>query len=149
MPWKLLLLVIKRKTREDDTKCRDLLSLPSLLSGSHRVSFSIGTGTFGRVRLALYKPTKKYYAMKVMKKSLVIQLKQVDHVKNEKSILSQIDHPFVAHMLSYIPQLYSFSLVHRGHSCLKFFLGVDLFSLDFGIFPFFFFPTLCFYFLSQ
>ena len=31
----------------------------------------------------------------------VIRLKQVDHVKNEKSILSEIRHPFIVDLLWY------------------------------------------------
>lgn len=36
-----------------------------------------GTGTFGRVYLTKFKSTNKYYAMKVLKKSEVVRLKQV------------------------------------------------------------------------
>jgi len=32
---------------------------------------TVGTGTFGRVRVVQYKPTKQYFAMKILKKSEV------------------------------------------------------------------------------
>ena len=32
---------------------------------------TVGTGTFGRVRMVQYKPTKQFFAMKILKKSEV------------------------------------------------------------------------------
>lgn len=54
-----------------------------------------GTGTFGRVVLCRRKKDSKYYAMKILEIADVIRLKQVDHVKNEKSLLVQVQHPFI------------------------------------------------------
>ena len=54
-----------------------------------------GIGTFGRVILVCNLPTKKYYALKVMKISEVIKLQQVEHVNSEKEILASISHPFI------------------------------------------------------
>ena len=57
-----------------------------------------GTGTFGRVVLVRSKETKEYLALKVMAITEVIRLKQIEHVKNEKEILSTISHPFIVNM---------------------------------------------------
>lgn len=57
-----------------------------------------GTGTFGRVCLCLDRTTNKYCAMKILAMSDVIRLKQVEHVKNEKSILTEINHPFIVNL---------------------------------------------------
>ena len=72
-----------------------------------------GTGTFGRVRLceapdlrsALEKTPAPvgpiihsancFFALKIMKKSEVVRLKQVEHIKNEKEILQDVNHPFI------------------------------------------------------
>ena len=72
-----------------------------------------GTGTFGRVRLceapdlrvALEKTPPPlgpiihsancFFALKIMKKSEVVRLKQVEHIKNEKEILQDVNHPFI------------------------------------------------------
>lgn len=56
---------------------------------------STGTGTFGRVVLAKHLPTRNFFALKIMTISEVIRLKQVEHVNNEKEILSSISHPFI------------------------------------------------------
>jgi len=65
---------------------------------------TIGTGTFARVflcrpRAHLNRANTDYYALKVLAMHDVIRLKQVDHVKNEKSILSEIRHPFIVDLL--------------------------------------------------
>jgi protein kinase X len=59
----------------------------------------LGTGTFGRVVLARHRPSGEFYALKMMTISEVIRLKQVEHVKNEKEILSSVQHPFIVNML--------------------------------------------------
>jgi len=59
---------------------------------------TLGTGSFGRVRFVTYKPTGKYYALKALKKSAIIRLKQVDHIVSEKNILLMLKHPMIVNM---------------------------------------------------
>ncbi|CAG8656196.1 12636_t:CDS:2, partial [Dentiscutata heterogama] len=59
---------------------------------------TLGTGSFGRVHLVQSKHNNKYYAMKVLKKSEVVRLKQVEHTNNEKHILEQVQHPFLVNL---------------------------------------------------
>ncbi len=56
---------------------------------------TLGTGSFGRVKISKNKVTGKYYAIKILKKAEIIKLKQVDHIMNEVRILSIINHPFL------------------------------------------------------
>eukprot|EP01097_Dermamoeba_algensis_P000010 TRINITY_DN1003_c0_g2_i1.p1 TRINITY_DN1003_c0_g2~~TRINITY_DN1003_c0_g2_i1.p1 ORF type:complete len:702 (+),score=214.46 TRINITY_DN1003_c0_g2_i1:95-2200(+) len=58
----------------------------------------IGKGTFGRVYLTQAKRGDKLFALKMLDKLAVIRLKQVDHVKYEKQILSQLNFPFIVRM---------------------------------------------------
>lgn len=58
----------------------------------------LGTGTFGRVALVQHKKTCEYGALKILALSDILRLKQVQHVKNEKNILQQINHPFIVNM---------------------------------------------------
>lgn len=60
---------------------------------------TLGTGSFGRVKLVKYKPTGQYYALKMLKKQHVIQLKQVEHIKSEKNIMAQIHHPNIVNFM--------------------------------------------------
>ncbi|XP_063682792.1 cAMP-dependent protein kinase catalytic subunit PRKX-like isoform X1 [Bolinopsis microptera] len=56
---------------------------------------TLGTGTFGRVVLTQHNLTKAYYALKILKMSEILRLRQLEHVKNEKEILLQVSHPFI------------------------------------------------------
>ncbi|CAH8638254.1 unnamed protein product [Schistosoma mattheei] len=56
---------------------------------------TVGTGTFGRVIVVHDKCSQQYYALKVLIIEELVRLKQVEHVKNEKSILMQLNHPFI------------------------------------------------------
>lgn len=60
-----------------------------------------GTGTFGRVVIALCSAKSEkssYYAIKILSIIDVIKKKQTEHVKSEKNILLEITHPFVINM---------------------------------------------------
>ncbi|OAD04497.1 protein kinase A catalytic subunit, partial [Mucor lusitanicus CBS 277.49] len=57
-----------------------------------------GTGTFGRVWLTKQKKTKKYYAIKVLKKADIVKLKQVEHINSERLVLSEINFPFIVQL---------------------------------------------------
>ncbi|KAF8275236.1 kinase-like domain-containing protein [Lactarius quietus] len=74
----------------------------SLRLKDFEVRGTLGTGTFGRVLLVKYRPAAttqtnsvKFFAMKVLQKTEVIRLRQVEHVKAERRILSRVRHPFI------------------------------------------------------
>ncbi|RLN20850.1 hypothetical protein BBJ28_00001007 [Nothophytophthora sp. Chile5] len=56
---------------------------------------TLGSGTFGRVKLAKHKPTGAAYALKVLDKASVVAYKQQKNVLNEKSVMAQCNHPFL------------------------------------------------------
>lgn len=62
---------------------------------------TLGTGSFGRVRLAKDKTSGQYVALKILKKAEILRLKQVDHIMSEFSILRTISHPFLVNLLFY------------------------------------------------
>jgi serine/threonine protein kinase len=59
---------------------------------------TLGTGTFGRVHLIRHKTTGQYFAMKVLKKTEVVRLKQIQHVNSERGTLALLNHPFLVRM---------------------------------------------------
>jgi serine/threonine protein kinase len=58
----------------------------------------IGRGSFGKVFLVMKKGTKNVYAMKSLRKDVIIDYDQVESTKLEKEILMQADHPFLVGM---------------------------------------------------
>lgn len=58
----------------------------------------IGRGSFGKVFLVEKKGTKEVYAMKSLRKDVIIDYDQVESTKLEKEILLQADHPFLVGM---------------------------------------------------
>ncbi|CAB4413709.1 unnamed protein product [Rhizophagus irregularis] len=83
---------------------------------------TLGTGTFGRVFLTKFKHTENYYAMKVLKKVEVVRLKQVEHINSEKSILSQVHHPFIVNLFC------TFQDDRNLYMLLEYVIGGELFS---------------------
>ncbi|KAI7864166.1 camp-dependent protein kinase 9 [Spinellus fusiger] len=83
---------------------------------------TLGTGTFGRVYLTKFKTTSKYYAMKVLKKSEVVRLKQVEHLMSEKQILASVRFPFVVDLFC------TFQDETNLYMLLEYVVGGELFS---------------------
>jgi len=59
---------------------------------------TLGLGSFGRVRLCRYKEDGRHFAVKIMSKAAVLQMKQLEHIQSEKNILMQITYPFVVNL---------------------------------------------------
>lgn len=125
-------LDLPRSASESSARRRPLIPIPetSRLDNCSVDDFvlgkTLGTGSFGRVKHALCKKTDEYIALKILKKSAVIRLKQVDHIISEKTILKAITHPFIVSLqgsfqdasclylaLEYIPGGEFFSYLRR------------------------------------
>ncbi|CAI5701436.1 unnamed protein product [Peronospora effusa] len=72
---------------------------------SHGVSVSdfdlikvIGKGSIGKVFLVRKKDTHEVYAMKVLRKKNVVRHGLEEHIRTERLILEEIDHPFIARL---------------------------------------------------
>ena len=59
----------------------------------------IGEGSFGRVFRVKKRDTGKVYAMKSMKKSLLIQQNQIRYAVTEAQIMKQMDHSYVLKLI--------------------------------------------------
>ena len=55
----------------------------------------IGVGSFGNISLVEYKSNKELYAMKMIKKNILLQVEQVENALLEKKILQTLEHPFL------------------------------------------------------
>ncbi|KXX74353.1 cAMP-dependent protein kinase catalytic subunit PRKX [Madurella mycetomatis] len=96
----------QRPQREVDEEPFDVTSAQKLsLSDFQRVR-TLGTGTFARV--CLVRPShgtegdrSRVYALKILRKTEVIKLKQIDHVRHERQILADVaGHPFITKFIA-------------------------------------------------
>lgn len=86
------------KSQEKDVKIKRVSQFQNNRYPPHiskyEVLTTLGAGTFGRVKQVLT-PGKEVLALKQISKSHIINLKQVEHIKLEKRILSELHHPFI------------------------------------------------------
>jgi len=103
---------------------REMVQGKTFSFGDFDLRATVGTGTFGRVRVVKIRGSRDRtpLALKIMKKSEVIRLKQVEHIKAETNILSEIEHPFIVNLLA------SFQDDTRLFLLLEFINGGELFS---------------------
>lgn len=79
----------------------EIKSNKNLKIDDFEISRTLGIGTFGKVRQVRYKKSKSkmHLALKMLKKTEIVKLSQVDHIKSENKILKQINHPFIVKMI--------------------------------------------------
>jgi serine/threonine protein kinase len=81
----------------------------------------LGKGAFGKVFLVQHRKTQKVYAMKTIRKDVVIDQDFFDSLKLEKDILYNVEHPFIVSMD------YVFQNDFRIYFLMNFIKGGELF----------------------
>lgn len=66
--------------------------------------------------------SSQYFALKILKKSEIIRLKQVEHIKSEITLLKMIQHPFVVNLIGH------FQDERKLYMVLEYIHGGELFS---------------------
>ncbi|OMJ20964.1 cAMP-dependent protein kinase type 1 [Smittium culicis] len=56
---------------------------------------TVGTGSFGRVRLVKHRSSGNFYAVKILNKDQVVKSKQVEHINTERAALAFCNCPFI------------------------------------------------------
>lgn len=81
----------------------------------------VGKGSYGKVMQVKKKDTGKVYAMKVLKKQMLVARKQVTHTQTERKVLELIDHPFLVSLR------FAFQTPQKLYMVLDYFNGGELF----------------------
>lgn len=93
----------------------------SISMADFEVTTVLGLGSFGRVMKVRQKKTGLIFAMKVLDKQQIISNKMITHTQAEKSILSEINHPFI------VTLHYAFQTKRHLVLVLDFLCGGELF----------------------
>ena len=80
----------------------------------------IGRGGFSKVWKVEYKNSKVYFALKEISKVKILDCKNLKNIKNERELLSKLNHPFIVNLH------FSFQNSHFLFLVLDLFLGGDL-----------------------
>ena len=91
----------------------------------------LGIGAFGVVSLVKKVDTRKFYAMKTLRKADVLRRNQVAHVKAERDILAEADNEWVVKLF------FSFQDIENLYFVMEYIPGGDMMSLliKLGTFP--------------
>ncbi|CAF9915766.1 MAG: hypothetical protein GOMPHAMPRED_000846 [Gomphillus americanus] len=81
----------------------------------------VGKGSFGKVMQVRKKDTARIYALKTIRKAHIISRSEVAHTLAERSVLSQINNPFI------VPLKFSFQSPEKLYLVLAFVNGGELF----------------------
>ena len=82
----------------------------------------LGRGSFGKVCLVEFGKTKEIYAMKSLKKDVLIDQDQIENTLLEKKILMSLEHPFLVGMI------FCFQTEDRIYFVMPFLRGGELFQ---------------------
>jgi tRNA A-37 threonylcarbamoyl transferase component Bud32 len=81
----------------------------------------VGKGSFGKVMQVMKKDTQRIYALKTIRKQHIISRSEVTHTLAERSVLAQINNPFI------VPLKFSFQSPEKLYLVLAFVNGGELF----------------------
>lgn len=95
---------------------------PILMSDLIRIR-TLGTGTFGVVKLVFHPPTDRGYALKVMEKQTVVELHQEKGVYFERDLMKELDYPL-------LPKLFAtFNDTHNLYMLLELLPGGEFWGI--------------------
>ena len=84
--------------KEHSEACKTLYRRDTLVNATFddfELMSIIGRGTFGKVYLVRKRLDRTLFAMKVIRKDVVIQHESIQSLELEKLILLQVNHPFI------------------------------------------------------
>ena len=86
----LILLEEEKSSQEKDTDSNREYKI-----GNYMVKYTLGKGTFGKVKLGIYIPNNEKVAIKILEKNRIVEKDDEIRVKREFDMLAQFSHPNV------------------------------------------------------
>ena len=84
----------KSKTQEKENEKNNInKEAAGYKIGQYLIKKTIGKGSFGKVKLAIYLPNKEKIAIKIVDKKRIIEKDDLIRIKREFEMLSKFDHP--------------------------------------------------------
>eukprot|EP00475_Leptophrys_vorax_P044587 TRINITY_DN899_c0_g1_i1.p1 TRINITY_DN899_c0_g1~~TRINITY_DN899_c0_g1_i1.p1 ORF type:complete len:559 (+),score=156.00 TRINITY_DN899_c0_g1_i1:97-1677(+) len=112
----------------DDEPLKDDGTVDQIIKTEEKVSIEsfellkvLGRGSFGKVMMVRKKDNGVIYAMKILKKAMIVARQQVDHTKAERKILETLQHPFLMGLR------YAFQTSAKLYLVMDFYKGGELF----------------------
>ena len=103
--------LVKTKWRETITSLQ--MSKKSLIITDFNILSTLGRGHFGKVLLAEHKETHDIFALKAIKKAMLLDEEKIDTIFTERNILCGCSHPFIV------------SMYFAFQSSKKFYIGLE------------------------
>lgn len=82
-----------------------------LTVGNYKLEKTIGSGTFGKVKIAIHSITLEKVAVKVLEKNKIFQMEDIERVRREILFLKKLNHPNVIKLLEILEDSSSIYMV--------------------------------------
>jgi CRP-like cAMP-binding protein len=92
--------LLRRSVQERQDQNASLNEPSSIRFEDCEMICTLGTGTFGRVKLVRHRTTAETYAMKILQKAQIVAFQQQVNVLTEKKIMAASKHPFILELVA-------------------------------------------------
>jgi len=116
-------LSMRMDATDDTIRAKRKQQYEGIIMSDLDIMRTLGTGTFGRVKLVHHPKLKKAFALKQLQKAAVVAYRQQQNVISEKTIMEMADHPFILRLHK------TFKDRDCLYMLLEFVQGGELFSL--------------------
>ena len=114
--------VKESKSEKDSTLFSNHSSIKTVTLDDFQTMKILGRGSYGKVSLVKYKKTGELFAMKGLKKDVLLDEDQVESTLLEKQILQSLNFPFLVGMV------FCFQTIERIYFVMPFIRGGELFQ---------------------
>lgn len=110
------------ETSDDCHKLDFEIESPKVTLDDFHMITLIGLGAYGKVYLVQERVSNEIYAMKVIKKHVVLQKNLMRHTHEERNVLTTVKHPFI------VTLKYAFQTEHKLYLIMEYIQGGELFT---------------------